>query len=178
MDRSDGRNPFDPATYNTPVASIQTMLELRTFCADFFEKHVRTNAHLDDQDMASFLDLVTHSPMFFARARVVIPELQAPEMEPSHLSNSSQNVHVFLYATRALRGGPGKKSELLPEESAWTKLVKDGMGMFMKNLANEEKGHKKQASDASFRSSHGKVPCVQVHRERLTIVVLSESHCA
>lgn len=158
MDRSDGRNPFDPATYNTPAASIQTMLELRAFCADFFEKHVRTNANLDNEDMASFLNLVTHSPMFFARAREVIPELQAPEVEPSHLSKSSHNVHIFLYATRALRCAPGKKWELLPEESAWTKLVKDGMGMFMKNLVNEGKGHKKQASDASFRSSHGKYP--------------------
>ncbi|CAD6588211.1 MAG: hypothetical protein ASARMPREDX12_003193 [Alectoria sarmentosa] len=153
MDRSDGRNPFDPATYNTPDASIQTMLELRAFCADFFEKHVRTNANLDNEDMASFLNLVTHSPMFFVRAREVIPELQATEVEPPHLSDSSHNVQIFLYATRALRGAPGKKWEFFPEESAWTKLVKDGMGMFLKNLANEGKGHKKQASDASIRSS-------------------------
>lgn len=156
MEPPDGKNPFDPDTYNRPAASIKTMLELRAFCADYFDKHIRNSVNPDEEDVAAFLGLITQSPNFFARARAVIPELQTPDVDLSHLNDLNDNVKVFLYATSGVRGPPGKKWEFLPEEPAWSKLAKDGMENLAKNLAKEGKGHQKQASDASSRGSPGK----------------------
>ena len=153
MERADGKNPFDQETYIKPAASIKTMLELRAFCADFFDKHVRTGVNTNEGDIASFLALITHSPSFFARARAVIPELQAPDVESFH---PNENVQILLYATRNVRGPPGKKWEFLPEEPAWAKLAKDGMENFAKNLVSSGTGHMKQPSDASGRGSPSK----------------------
>ncbi|KAL9065518.1 MAG: hypothetical protein Q9161_008170 [Pseudevernia consocians] len=150
MERLDGKNPFDPETYIRPAASINTMLELRAFCADFFDKHVRTGANTDKEDIATFLALITHSPNLFIRARAVIPELQEPD---SDLLHPNENVQVFLNATRELRGSPGKKWEFLPEEPAWTKLAKDGMDNFAKNMPFDEMGQLEQTSDAGARGS-------------------------
>lgn len=179
MERPDGKNPFDPDTYTRPAASIKTMLELRAFCADYFDKHIRKSINTNEEDVATFLALITHSPTFFARARAVIPELQAPDVESSHLSDLNDNVKVFLYATRGVRGPPGKNWEFLPEEPAWTKLAKDGMDNLTRNLAKEGKGHQKQASDASSRGSPGKQRAfLQPHENQLTTVVLSDPHGA
>ena len=162
MDRPDGKNPFDPDTYNRPSANIKTMLQLRAFCADFFDKHVRTGSNTEEEDIASFLALITHSPSFFARARAVIPELQAPDGDSSHPNDS---IRAFLYATSAVRGPPGKKWEFLPEEPAWTKLAKDGIENFAKNCADEGKEHKTQVSDAGSPGSSSKHnPPLQAHR--------------
>lgn len=164
MDRSDGRNPFDPETYNRPAASIKTMLELRAFCADFFDKHVRTSVKIEEEHITIFLALITSSQSFFARARAVIPELQIPDVESSH---PNENVQVFLSATRGARGPSGKQWEFLPEESAWMKLAKDGMENFAKNLASNVMGHKKQPSDSSARDSPSKhTPILQLHQVR------------
>ena len=92
MDRPDGKNPFDPETYSRPAATIATMIELRAFCADFFEKHIRTSAGTNEEEIAAFLALITHSPKFFARARAVIPEFQADDLESSY---PNDNVRVF-----------------------------------------------------------------------------------
>lgn len=163
MERPDGKNPFDHETYNRPAASIKTMLELRAFCAEFFDKHVRTSLNRDDEDIATFLGLITHSPSFFARARAVIPELEAADVESCH---PNDNVRIFWEATRGMRGPPGKKWEFLPEEPAWTKLAKDGMENIAKNLAKEGKGHKKQSSDAASRGSPSKHELFfQAHRK-------------
>ena len=153
MERLDGKNPFDPETYIRPAASINTMLELRAFCADFFDKHVRTSANTDKEDIATFLALITHSPNLFIRARAVIPELQEPDLDALH---PNENVQVFLNATRDLRGPPGKKWEFLPEEPAWTKLAKDGMENFAKSMPFDEMGQLEQASEAGARGSPGK----------------------
>ena len=155
MERSDGKNPFDPETYNRPAVSIKTMLELRAFCADFFNKHIRTSVDTDEQDIAAFLALITQSSGFFARARAVIPELQVPDVESS-LSNENESVQLFLDATRGARGPSGKQWEFLPEEPAWTKLAKDGMEHLAKDLANKGLVHQKQPSDASPRGSPSK----------------------
>lgn len=153
MERLDGKDPFDPETYSRPAPSIQTMLELRAFCADFFDKRVRNSANLQGEDIASFIALITYSAGFFARARAVIPELQAPDVGSTH---PNVNVQAFLYATHGARGEPGQKLDFLPEESAWTKLAKDGMDNFSKNTVNDETGHKKQPSNTSARRSPGK----------------------
>lgn len=164
MERPDGKNPFDPETYIRPAASIKTMLELRAFCTDFFDKHVRTSVNTDEEDIATFLTLITHSPSFFYRARAVIPELQEPDLGSPH---PNENVQVILYATRELRGPPGKKWEFLPEEPAWTKLAKDGMENFAKNMAINGMGQKEETSDAGARGSPSKhasyYPLHQVH---------------
>lgn len=150
MERPDGKNPFDPETYTRPAANILTMLELRAFCADFFDRHVRASADTDQEDIANFLALITHSSIFFARARAVIPELQAPDVESSH---PNVNVQVLLHATRGMRGPPGEKWEFLPEEPAWTKLAKDGMENSANDLTESETGHEKQPCDASAHNS-------------------------
>ena len=152
MERPDGRNPFDPNTYNKPAASIKAMLELRAFCADFFQKHIRTSVKTNEEDSVSFLALMMHSPFFFARARAVIPELQAPDVDSFH---PNQNVQLFLLATQGMRGPPGKKWEFLPEEPAWTKLAKDGLENLAKISANDGTEHKKQPSNANSHSA----PC-------------------
>ena len=152
MERQDGRDPFDPDTYGKPAASIKAMLELRAFCADFFQKHIRTSVKTNEEDSVSFLALIMHSPAFFARARAVIPELQAPEVESFH---SNQNVQLFLLATQGVRGPPGKEWESLPEEPAWAKLAQDGMENLAKIIANDGTEHKKQLSNASSHSA----PC-------------------
>ena len=153
MERSDDKNPFDPDTYDRPALSIKTTLELRAFCAEFFDRHIRTSVKTDEEDIAAFLALITYSQSFFARARAVIPELQAPDVESSH---PNENVQVFLYAIRDMRGPPGMKWEFLPEESAWTKLAKEGMDNLARNIANNGTRHNKQASDASARGPSSK----------------------
>ena len=153
MERLDGRDPFNPDTYNKPAASITAMLELRAFCADFFQKHMRTSVKTKEEDSVSFLALIMHSPSFFARARAVIPELQAPEVDSFH---PNQNVQLFLLATQGVRGPPGKKWEFLPEEPAWTKLAKDGMENMAKMSAKDMTEHKKQPSNANSHSAPGK----------------------
>ncbi len=171
MDRVDGKNPFDPETYIKPAATIQTMIELRAFCAEFFEKHIRTSVGTDEEDIAAFLALITHSPNFFARARAVIPEFKAPDLESSY---PNENVRVFLDATRDVRGSLGKEWEFLPEESAWTKLIKDGMDMAIRGL-----GHMKHLSDASARDSPSKhTSILQLGPSSLNINVLSDSSCS
>lgn len=152
MERPDGRDPFNHDTYNKPAASIKAMLELRAFCADFFQKHIRTGVKTREEDSVSFLALIMHSTSFFARARAVIPELQASEVDSFH---PNQNVQLFLLATQGMRGPPGKEWEFLPEEPAWTKLAKDGMEIMAKIAANEGMEHKKQSSNASSHSA----PC-------------------
>lgn len=164
MERSDGKNPFDPETYTKPAANILTMLELRAFCASFFDTQVRASANTDHEDIAPFLALITHSPIFFARARAVIPELQAPDVESSH---PNANVQILLDATRALRGPPGKEWEFLPEEPAWTKLAKDGMEESAKNLADSEVGQEEEPSDAIARNTPSKHTSIfRLHKVR------------
>lgn len=162
MERSDGKDTFHPDTYNKPAPSIKTMLELRAFCADFFQKRIRYATNTDNDDVTSFLALISYSPSYFARARAVIPELQAPDVE---YSNPNHEVMVFLYATRDLRGPRLKKWDFLPEEQAWAKLAKDGMKNFVKNLASEGRGHEQQLSDAGAHGPPGKhVPIIQLHQ--------------
>lgn len=164
MDRSDGKNPFDPDTYCKPVISIQTMLELRAFCADFFEKHVRNSVNTDDEDIAAFLNLISCSPSFFARARAVIPELQIPEGEP-FLPTFNANVRELLLATRGVRGPPGKQWDHMPEELAWAQFIKDGTKNHVENVANDGTGHEKQPSNASARGSSSKhMLIIQLHQ--------------
>ena len=114
--------------------------------------------------MVSFLALIKHSPSYFERARAVIPELQAPDPE---CSNPNHNVQVFLEATRGMRGPPGKKWDLLPEEFAWTGLAKEGRENLANDFVNYRKWHQKQLSDASSHSSSSKhVPTVHFHQLR------------
>lgn len=155
MDRSDGKNPFDPETYFIPNRTIQTMLELRAFCADFFDNRVRNRVDTDPADIAAFVTLITHSQELFARARAVIPELQIPEGEPL-LPNSNADVQEVHVATQYLRGPPGLQWEYLPEEPAWAQLITVGMNQEAKNVVNNGTGHKKQLSDASARGPSSK----------------------
>lgn len=164
MDRSDGKNPFEPNTYCKPVISIQTMLELRAFCADFFEKHVRNSDNTDDEDIAAFLNLIICSPSFFARARAVIPELQFPEGEPL-LPTFNANVQELLLATRGVRGPSGKQWDHLPEELAWAQFIKNGTKNLVENVANDGNGHEKQPSTVSTRGSSSKyMSIIPLHR--------------
>ena len=169
MERSDGKSPFHHETYHRPAASIKTMLELRAFCAEFFDKHIRTSVSRDEEVIASFLALITYSSNFFARARAVIPELQAPDVLSSH---PTENVQLFLSATRHMRGPPSKQWEFLPEEPAWTRLAKDGMEDLTRNLANDVIDHQSLPSDTNPSGSPGKPLSFshfrQVHRSSYT----------
>ena len=155
-------DPFDPNFYTT---SIQGKLLLRAFCADSFEKIIRSSTNKSDNELVvSFLALINHSPSYFERARAVIPELQAPGSE---CSNPNHNVQVFLNATSGMRGPPGKKWDLLPEESAWTDFVKEEMENLAKVFADYRKRHQKQLSDASSHGSSSKhVSTFQFHQMR------------
>lgn len=153
MERLDGKDPFDPNTYNKPAPSIKTMLELRAFCAEFFQKRIRSATDTDNDDVTSFLALISYSPSYFARARAVIPELQAPDVE---YSNPNHEVMVFLCATSDLRGPRLQKWDFLPEEQAWAKLAKEGMENLVMSLASERMGHEKRLSDAGTRGSPSK----------------------
>lgn len=145
MDRQDGKNPFDYETYIKPAASIKTMIELRAFCAEFFEKEIAVNNKATDEvRMTSYLKLITYSPNFFARARAVIPELQTSQEESFHQSNP--NVQAAIDATYILRGHSDTKWEFLPEEPAWSKLVKDERERLVK-------AHERQASNGNFYPS-------------------------
>ncbi|MCJ1450909.1 hypothetical protein MMC28_001243 [Mycoblastus sanguinarius] len=136
MDRPDGKDPFDPKTYSFPATTIQTMVELRAMCADFFDREVRVNTNTDQIAMAKFIKLITHTNTFFARARAVIPELQVPQQEVSH---SYANIQHVLHATQDHRGPPDKRWDPLTEAPFWSQLTKDGR-------AAKEKEHKRQAS--------------------------------
>lgn len=161
MDRSDRRNPFDPQTYFIPEQTIETMIELRAFCAAFFETHVRNRTDADTEDIAAFVALITHSQATFARARAVIPELQLPDGEPFFL-NSNANVQELHSATKHLRG---LRWESLLEEPAWGRLVTAGTIQQTENVMSNETGHQKQLSDASAHGSSSKhMFCVLLHR--------------
>ena len=153
MERPDGKDPFDPDTYNRPSGNVTTMLELRAFCAEFFDKRIRNETGTNDQDIQAFITLVCHSSNYFARARAVIPELQGPlDVEPS---NWNPHVTYFVLATRAMRGPSDKQWDLLPEEPVWTELARAGMENLEQNLARHGIGHMKQTSEASAQDLSG-----------------------
>lgn len=153
MERQDGKNPFDPSTYTKPALTIETMLELRAFCASFFDAHVRRTADakntVHEEAIESFLALIIHSPQFFARARAVIPEFQVPSdfvVEESSSSSSasswSDGVKVLVEATKGWRGPKGKTWESLPEEPAWEKLAMEGRENLERGIRDQGVGRK------------------------------------
>ena len=144
MERQDGRDPFDPQTYYSENGlTITTMVELRVFCASFFESHVRHNMnHNPEETMTKFIKLITDSEFFFARARAVIPELQAPNTVSFH---EDINICHILLETQKFRGPPGKKWSIHADESAWSKLSNDGRAM-LERKATEQR---EQDSDVS-----------------------------
>ena len=144
MERQDGKDPFDAKTYTVPATTMMTMVELRVFCVDFVERHIRVNTSaLEDELMGPFINLITHSNGLFSRARAVIPELQIPQEEGSS-SHPNPNVQRLLQATRDWRGPAHKKWDDLAEEPFWAKLARD------QKAANDKKEHKKQSSVSSL----------------------------
>ena len=165
MEPLDSIDPFDPEFYTRTTTSTQGMLMLRAFCAYFFETIIRSSTDKADKEhLVSFLALIIHSPSYFERARAVIPELQAPDSE---CSNPNHNVQLLLNATRGMRGPPGKKWDVLPEESDWNDYAKEGMETVAKEFVDNRKRHQKQLSDASSHGSSSKhVSTVQLHQIR------------
>ena len=152
MDRQDGKDPFDPKTYTSP-ATIKSMIELRALCAGFFEQYVRGNEKAINEDLiVKFITLITSSKFLYARARAVVPELQ-PLVSPQGFVRNNPNLQHVLQMTEALRHMPEMEPSKLPEESAWSKLAKDGREQHLKDfaqLSTESTAHKKQAGgDAS-----------------------------
>lgn len=150
MDRQDGKDPFAATTYVVPM-TINTMIELRAFCAAFFEENLRAQAKSMDQDLlTNFISLIAGSKKVFARARAVIPELQL--LGPSDTSKMNPNVQRVMQLTEHLRRWPDADYDDLPEESVWSKLAKDGEAQRAKEagvLFKKSLGHKRQASAAS-----------------------------
>ena len=136
MERQDGHDPFDPQTYYAEnCLTIATMLELRVFCASFFESHVRHNMNpAPEETMARFIKLITDSGFFFARARAVIPELQVPNTVSFH--ENINTCHILL-ETRRFRGPPGKRWSIPADESAWSKLSNDGRAMLERQASEQ-----------------------------------------
>ena len=136
MERQDGRDPFEPQTYFSENSlTIATMLELRVFCASFFESHVRHNMNpAPKETMTRFVKLITDSEFFFARARAVIPELQVPNTVSFH---ENINTCQVLLETQKFRGPPGKRWSIHADESAWSKLSNDGRAMLEKKASEQ-----------------------------------------
>lgn len=130
MERQDGKDPFDAKTYNSP-ATISTMIELRAFCAAFFELNIRANTAIEETLFAKFITLITTSTKFFARAQAVVPELQGQQNETTYVN---PNVQRVLQGTLELHSSNPKDWENLIEESAWTRLAQDGQEQFAKEL--------------------------------------------
>ena len=151
MERQDGRDPFDPQTYYSENGlTITTMVELRVFCASFFEHHVRHNTNPTlEQTMTKFIKLITDSDFFFARARAVIPELQVPNTVSFH---EDINICRILLETQKLRGQPGKKWSIHADESAWSKLSNDGRAM-LERKASEQREQGSELSAGLVTSS-------------------------
>ena len=108
------------------------MLELRAFCAAFFEEHIRDNTAATARELLdAFSNLICHSPLLFARARAVIPELQLhiPESEMTQLNPNIQRV---LQVVENCGRSSDCIGDHLIEESAWTRLAKDGQEQFKK----------------------------------------------
>ncbi len=154
MERRDGRNPFDIATYTLP-ATIKSMIELRAFCAAFFEEHVRDSSSTTDQELLDqFSTLICHSTLLFARARAVIPELQRP-IPKNTLMQMNPNIQRVLQRSEDLCGLPDSSWDHLIEESAWTRLAKDGEVQFKKEaerIAQNLKGNRPVDSGSPLRS--------------------------
>lgn len=146
MERQDGHDPFDPQTYHFENGlTIATMVELRVFCASFFESYVRHNMNpAPEETMTRFIKLITDSEFFFARARAVIPELQVPNTVSFH--ENINTCHVLL-ETQRFRGPPGKRWSVQADESAWSKLSNDGRAMLEKKATEQME----QGSDVSVR---------------------------
>ena len=156
-------DPFDPNLYNGgPIVNIDGMIVLRAFCAHFYHTRIRSSSiKANTEHDVSFLALIKHSPDFFARARAVIPELQAPDPV---CSNPNLNVQIFLNATRGMRGPPDKKWALLPEEEKWNDYARQGEVNLAREIVTR---HQKQSSDASSHGSSSKhVTTIQIHRMR------------
>ncbi len=153
MERQDGRDPFDRQTYYFENGlTITTMVELRVFCASFFESHVRHNMDpTPEETMTKFIKLITDSDFFFARARAVIPELQVPNTVSFH---ENINTCRILLETQKLRGPPGKKWSIHADESAWSKLSNDGRAMLEKKVSEQ----REQTSDVTARPVTSSTP--------------------
>lgn len=137
MERQDNKDPLDVATYTSP-ATIKSMIELRAFCAAFFEVYVRKQlSPITDQDiLGRFLKLICHSLLVFARARAVIPELQTQDSE-CEVKSDNINVERVLRATEQLRRRLGEGGGVkLIEESAWMRLAQDGKEQFAKDVGD------------------------------------------
>ncbi len=148
MERRDGKNPFDAATYTSP-ATIKSMVELRAFCAAFFEEHVRDHSPTSDQKLLNeFISLICHSNLLFARARAVIPELQL-QSSKNNTVHENPNVHRVLQLTKDLRGSPDSIWDHLIEESAWTRLAKDGHEQYKQETQRNAKDMKENRADNS-----------------------------
>lgn len=148
MERRDGKDPFDAATYTSP-ATIKSMIELRAFCAAFFEEHVRDHSPTNSPKLLDrFLDLICHSNLLFARARAVIPELQLQNSK-SKLMHSNPSIQRVLQLTEELRGSPDSIRDHLIEESAWTRLAKDGQVQYTKEAERIAKVLKENCASIS-----------------------------
>lgn len=135
------------------------MVELRAFCAAFFEQHVRDHSSTTSQKLLDrFLDLICHSSLLFARARAVIPELQL-QISNSKMMHLDPNIQRVLHSTEDLRGSPESIWDHLIEESAWTKLAKDGQEKYKKEAESIAKGLKEnRAGESGSPMSSGMYP--------------------
>lgn len=128
------KDPYDAKTYTNP-ASIDSMINLRVFCADYFERNIRNNnTGQANENIENFINLITTSLTIFGRARAVIPELQVPSDVSSH---SNPEIQRLLAATPSLRGQRGRYWAILPEESVWYRMTQDGFDLEMKHAGGE-----------------------------------------
>ena len=131
------------------------MIELRAFCADFFDKRIRSSSTnpASKEEINSFIALLRHSRGYFARARAVIPELQFPNLS---YSNPNMRVKTILFHTHEMRDPQGQNWADLPEERAWLDFAKEQRKNLAINAAKDGTGHEKQLSDASSIGSNSK----------------------
>ena len=158
MERRDGRDPLNAKTYSSP-ATIQSMIELRAFCAAFFDQLVRVRAPpINDHLLARFVTLITSKAALFARARAVIPELQLRLLN-SEMAHLHPNVQRVLQATEDLRRSPDADGGVLIEGSVWSRLAQDGQERFGSEaevVMRESKARPRKTSGANSPLGPGK----------------------
>ena len=158
MDRPD---VFDPETYTSPM-TIDSMIRLRAFCAEFFKENVRGNTEkaTDEELLDKFTTLITTSRPIFARARAVIPELQVP---PRQIELINPRIRRVLQLTEQLNGSPESGWSALPEDAVWARLTGDGQELREREADIQKRagvGYGRQASSIDLPLRQGEFSAI------------------
>ena len=156
MEREDGKDPFDASTYDSPT-SLNSMVELRVFCADFFDDHIRGDAEtIDQSSLIRFVSLIASSETLFTRARAVVPELQSYP-SPNETPHPNPNIQRVLQLTEDLRRLPPPDFGEHMEDVVWKRVAKDRRERRARHLGylgNDSKGQSTRSGSPLIPRKH------------------------